>query len=50
LRAVAEALNARGVPTARGGEWHPMSVKNLLDRSATRQRTTTSRGSNFAPF
>jgi DNA invertase Pin-like site-specific DNA recombinase len=29
LRAVAE------VPTARGGEWHPMSVKNLLDRSAT---------------
>jgi hypothetical protein len=34
LRAVAEALNARGVPTARGGEWHPMSVKNLLDRSA----------------
>jgi DNA invertase Pin-like site-specific DNA recombinase len=36
LRAVAEALNARGVPTARGGEWHPMSVKNLLDRSATR--------------
>lgn len=34
LRALAEALNARGVPTARGGEWHPMSVKNLLDRSA----------------
>lgn len=33
LRAVAEALNARGVPTARGGEWHPMSVKNLLDRA-----------------
>ncbi|WP_420969315.1 recombinase family protein [Bradyrhizobium sp. B120] len=35
LRAVAEALNARGVPTARGGEWHPMSVKNILDRAAT---------------
>jgi DNA invertase Pin-like site-specific DNA recombinase len=36
LRTMAEALNARGVATAQGGEWHPMSVKNLLDRSATR--------------
>ena len=35
LRALAEALNARGIPTARGGEWHPMTVKNLLDRPAT---------------
>lgn len=32
LRAIAEALNARGVSTARGGSWHAMSVKNLLDR------------------
>ena len=32
LRAVAEALNARGIPTARGGVWHAMSVKNVLDR------------------
>lgn len=36
LRAVADALNARGIATARGGSWHPMSVKNLLDRSAAR--------------
>jgi recombinase-like protein len=34
LRQIADALNARGVATARGGSWHPMSVKNLLDRSA----------------
>src|ERR1700676_1516724 len=33
LRAVAEALNARGISTARGGAWHAMSVKNVLDRS-----------------
>lgn len=33
LRAMAEALNARGVATARGGAWHPMSVKNVLDRA-----------------
>jgi len=26
LRAVAEALNARGVPTARGGRWQAMTV------------------------
>ncbi|KJC55618.1 resolvase [Bradyrhizobium sp. LTSP849] len=32
FRQIAEALNARGIATARGGAWHPMSVKNLLDR------------------
>jgi DNA invertase Pin-like site-specific DNA recombinase len=32
LRAVAEALNARGVPTPRGGRWHAMSVRNALAR------------------
>jgi DNA invertase Pin-like site-specific DNA recombinase len=35
LRAVAEALNARGISTARGGSWHAMSVKNVLDRQGT---------------
>jgi DNA invertase Pin-like site-specific DNA recombinase len=35
LRAIAAALNARGIPTARGGNWHPMSVKNMLDRAET---------------
>jgi DNA invertase Pin-like site-specific DNA recombinase len=33
LRAIAEALNARGVATARGGQWHATSVKNMLDRA-----------------
>jgi DNA invertase Pin-like site-specific DNA recombinase len=33
LRAIAEALNARGVPTPRGGRWHAMSVRNVLERS-----------------
>jgi DNA invertase Pin-like site-specific DNA recombinase len=33
LRAIAEALNARGVPTPRGGRWHAMSVQNALARA-----------------
>ncbi len=34
LRDIAEALNARGIATPRGGCWHATSVKNVLDRSA----------------
>jgi DNA invertase Pin-like site-specific DNA recombinase len=37
LRAVADALNARGIPTPRGGAWHAMSVKNVLDRPMARK-------------
>jgi DNA invertase Pin-like site-specific DNA recombinase len=37
LRAVADALNARGIPTPRGGVWHAMSVKNVLDRPIARK-------------
>jgi DNA invertase Pin-like site-specific DNA recombinase len=33
LRAIAEALNARGVATPRGGRWHAMSVRNAVARS-----------------
>ena len=33
LRQIAEALNARGVATARGGQWHAMSVSNVLCRA-----------------
>jgi DNA invertase Pin-like site-specific DNA recombinase len=33
LRTIAEALNARGVPTPRGGRWHAMSVRNVLARA-----------------
>jgi hypothetical protein len=31
-RAIGEALNARGIRTARGGEWHHSMVRNLLAR------------------
>ena len=31
-RAIAEALNARGIRTARGGAWHSSTVLNLLAR------------------
>ena len=33
LRGIAQALNDRGVRTARGGSWHVSNVKNLLDRA-----------------
>jgi hypothetical protein len=33
LRQIAEALNARGVATARGGQWHATSVSNILERA-----------------
>jgi len=32
LAELASSLNNRGVQTARGGTWHPMTVKNLLAR------------------
>jgi len=33
LRGIAQALNDRGVRTARGARWHVSNVKNLIDRS-----------------
>ncbi len=33
LRQIAEALNARGVTTARGGQWYATSVSNVLNRT-----------------
>ena len=41
LRDIADALNARGIATARGGRWHATSVKNVLERplAATRAQT-----------
>jgi DNA invertase Pin-like site-specific DNA recombinase len=35
LRGVADALNARGIQTARGGKWYATSVRNLLSRATT---------------
>lgn len=33
LRSIAVALNARGISTARGGQWHAMTVRNVLERA-----------------
>lgn len=33
LRQIADALNARGVTTARGGQWYATSVSNVLSRA-----------------
>ncbi|GJD36465.1 recombinase family protein [Methylobacterium aerolatum] len=33
LQAVADALNARGVPTARGGKWSPVQVQRVEERA-----------------
>lgn len=32
LKGIAEALNARGIKTARGGRWHATTVKNVMQR------------------
>ena len=33
LRQIADALNARGISSPRGGDWHATSVRNLLARA-----------------
>lgn len=35
LQGIADALNARGIPTARGGAWYASTVRNLLARVPT---------------
>jgi DNA invertase Pin-like site-specific DNA recombinase len=37
LRAIAEALNARGVHTPRGGLWHASTVRDVMRRTPGRQ-------------
>ncbi|MEQ9811825.1 MAG: hypothetical protein RLO50_03530 [Azospirillaceae bacterium] len=32
LRGLADALNARGIRTARGGRWHVSNVRNVMRR------------------
>ena len=34
LHQIADALNARGISTPRGGRWYAKSVSNVLARSA----------------
>jgi hypothetical protein len=31
---IADQLNADGVPTKQGGEWHAQTVKNILEAAA----------------
>src|SRR5437660_6353732 len=33
LRQIADALNGRGIPTARGGQWYAQTVANVLERA-----------------
>ena len=33
LREIADALNVRGITTARGGQWYASSVRNVLART-----------------
>lgn len=33
LRQIADVLNARGIPTARGGQWYAQSIANILERA-----------------
>jgi hypothetical protein len=33
LRGLAAALDARGIPTARGGKWHVSTVRNVIARA-----------------
>ena len=33
LHQIAEALNARGITTPRGGQWYASSVRNVLERA-----------------
>ncbi|MBT5625651.1 MAG: hypothetical protein HOJ76_08625 [Proteobacteria bacterium] len=34
LQSIADAMNARGIPTARGGQWYPTTVRNAERRAA----------------
>ncbi len=38
LRGIAEALDARGIKTARGGEWAAATVRNVIMRGADAER------------
>ena len=39
LQGIADALNARGIRTARGRRWYATTVKNVLDRARPRYAT-----------
>jgi len=33
LRELADELNSRGIPTARGGRWHAATVARVMERA-----------------
>ena len=35
LSEIAKALNARGIPTVRNGEWYPSTVRNYVNRCSS---------------
>ena len=37
LRSIADRLNDEGIPTKRGGKWHPASVSRTIDAEARRR-------------
>ena len=43
FNAIAHALNEREIPTALSGEWHPASVRRLLERLESLDRASNSR-------
>ncbi|MFE9200415.1 recombinase family protein [Streptomyces albidoflavus] len=46
IRAIADRLNTAGIPTKRGGRWHPTTVNRLLSpdaRAAARQQSAQAR-------
>jgi Recombinase len=49
LHQIAEALNARGITTPRGGRWHAKSVSNVLARPQGRSRRRPETGRSVAP-
>ena len=48
LRAMTDALNQRGIRSARGGRWHISSVMNVLARARVEQRSSAFISGNFA--
>ncbi len=44
LQGIADALNARGIRTARGRRWYATTVKNVLNRAGDQQVSANESG------
>jgi DNA invertase Pin-like site-specific DNA recombinase len=49
-RGIARALDERGIPTARGGQWQVSNVRNVIDRGRTVRREKGSCRREFSRF